>query len=94
MKSYIPYRDIRKRAKIMGLPVSLFALQMTSIIGSLLVIIFSFSIGLIVFMCSLNVKLYVVLIYLTKHPTAIHFKKKFPKTISTKKITQLFYNEN
>ncbi len=48
MKTFIPYKNIRKRAMILGLPLALFALQMISVIASLLLIIFSFSLGMIV----------------------------------------------
>jgi len=43
MKKFEVYKNIRKRAVIFGLPISLFALMMVSILVSLLVIIFSFS---------------------------------------------------
>ena len=43
MKKFIPYKNIRKRAMILGLPLSFFALQMISVIASLMLIIFSFS---------------------------------------------------
>jgi hypothetical protein len=48
MKKYEIYKNIRKRAVIMGLPISLFALMMTSIIGTLLLIIFSFRFTVII----------------------------------------------
>ena len=46
MKRYDVYRNMRKRAVIFGLPISLFALMMVSILASLLIIIFSFSFGI------------------------------------------------
>lgn len=84
MKRYEVYKDIRKRAVIMGLPISLFALMMLSIIGSLLVIIFSFSFTVIIAVFAFNGGLYVVLTQLTKYPYLLHFKRVFPQTISNK----------
>nr|WP_282081271.1 hypothetical protein [Aquimarina algiphila] len=85
MKKYEVYKDIRKRAVLMGLPISLFALMMTSVIGSLLFIIFSFSFLVIISVFILNGCLYVALTQLTKHPSLLHFKRIFPTTISNKK---------
>lgn len=94
MKKYEVYKDIRKRAVIMGLPISLFALMMTSVIGSLLLIIFSFSFLVIISVFLFNGGLYVVLTQLTKHPALLHFKKVSPKTISNKKQSLVHYEEN
>ncbi|MDC6367340.1 MULTISPECIES: hypothetical protein [Flavobacteriaceae] len=94
MKRYEIYKDIRKRAVIMGLPISLFALMMTSVIGSLLFIIFSFSFLVIISVFLFNGGLYVVLTQLTKHPSLLHFKKVFPIAISNKKQSLLHYEEN
>lgn len=94
MKKYEIYKDIRKRAVIMGLPISLFALMMTSVIGSLLLTIFSFSLTVIIAVFLFNGSLYVVLTQLTKHPALLHFKKVFPTTISNKRESQLQYEEN
>ncbi len=91
MKKYEVYKNIRKRAVIMGLPISLFALMMTSVIGSLLLIIFSFSFLVIICVFVVNATLYVALTHLTKNPALLHFKKVFPQTISNKKVTQLYY---
>lgn len=94
MKQFTPYKNIRKRAMIMGLPLSLFALQMISVIGSLLVIIFSFSLWVIVSVIVINVKLFALLLHITKRPGLLRFKKVFPKSISNKKNTKLSYEEN
>jgi len=75
----------------MGLPISLFALMMTSVIGSLLFIIFSFSFLVIISVFIFNGGLYVVLTQLTKHPALLYFKKVFPTTISNKRESQLQY---
>lgn len=91
MKSYQVYRNIRKRALIFGLPVSLFALQMLAVIGSLLVVIFSFSLFLVVGAIALNLSLYVILLKLTHQPHLLHFAKVFPAAISNKKTTTLNY---
>ncbi len=94
MKKFEIYKDIRKRAVIIGLPISLFALQMTSVIGSLLFIIFSFSFLVIISVFLFNGCLYVVLTQLTKYPALLHFKKVFPINISNKKQSQLYYEQD
>ena len=85
MKKYEVYKNIRKQAVIMGLPISLFALMMTAILGSLLFIIFSFSFAVIILVLVINIALYVALTHITKHPAFLHLKKVFPQTISNKK---------
>lgn len=85
MKKYEVYKNIRRRAVIMGLPISLFALLMICVIASLLFIIFSFSISVIIGAIVLNATLFVVLTQLHKNPALLHLKKVFPKTISNKK---------
>ncbi|ASV31515.1 MULTISPECIES: hypothetical protein [Flavobacteriaceae] len=91
MKRFEVYKNIRKRAVIMGLPISLFALMMTSVISSLLFIIFSFSFAVIVSVFLWNGTLYTVLAHLTKNPALMQIKKVFPQTISNKKQTNLYY---
>ncbi|RDY58920.1 hypothetical protein DX873_12935 [Flagellimonas nanhaiensis] len=94
MKKFEVYKNIRKRAVIMGLPVSLFALMMTSIIGSLLFIIFSFSFSIIIFVLVFNAALYIALTNIRRNPALLHFQKVFPSTISNKKESQLKYEED
>jgi len=91
MKKFEIYRNIRKRAVIMGLPISLFALLMTVVIGSLLFIIFSFSFAAIISIFLVNGVLYVVLTHITKNPALIHIKRVFPQTISNKKGSHFYY---
>ena len=85
MKRFEIYKNIRKRAVIMGLPIALFALMMTAVIGSLLFVIFSFSFSVIIVVFVFNAGLYVILTHVTKNPALFHFKKVFPKAISNKK---------
>lgn len=94
MKRFEVYKNIRKRAVIMGLPISLFALMMTSVIGSLLFIIFSFSFEVIVSVFLWNGALYTMQTHLAKYPALMHIKKVFPQTISNKKGSRLNYEEN
>ena len=94
MKRFEVYKNIRKRAVIMGLPISLFALMMTSVIGSLLLIIFSFSFSVIITVFVFNAGLYIVLTRISKNPALLYFKKVFPQTISNKNQSQLFYEED
>ncbi len=93
MKGYKVYRNIRKRALIFGLPVSLFALQMLGVIGSLLVVIFSFDLILVIGAVAVNLTLYFVLLKLTHQPHLLHFAKVFPSAISNKKTTALHYED-
>ena len=94
MKKFEVYKNIRKRAVIMGLPISLFALMMTVVIGSLLFIIFSFSFTVIISVFLLNGILYIALTHITKNPALMHIKRVFPQTISNKKGSRLHYEEN
>ncbi|WP_417372135.1 hypothetical protein [Gelidibacter japonicus] len=94
MKQYEPYRNIRKRAVIFGLPISLFALMMISVIASLLVIIFSFSFGIIVGIITFNVGLYIALIRITNNPQLFQFSNPFPRIISNKKPSSINYEED
>jgi type IV secretory pathway VirB3-like protein len=91
MKTFKIYKNIRKRAMIMGLPISLFALMMTAVIGSLLFIIFSFSFSTIVGVFLFNGILFIALTQVTKHPSLFHFIKVFPQTISNKKQSVIDY---
>ncbi|MEE1962038.1 hypothetical protein V1387_05020 [Allomuricauda taeanensis] len=91
MKKYEVYRNIRKRAMIMGLPISHFALMMVSVISSLLVIIFSFSFGVIVVLLVTNTFLYGVLVRWAKTPQLLSVQKVFPRIISNKKLSPLSY---
>ena len=89
MKTYRTYRNIRKQAMIMGLPISLFALQMVSVIGSLLIIIFSFHFSVIVGLLLFNALLYGALGRWVKKPIPIKVKNTFPSTISNKRLSPL-----
>lgn len=91
MKKYHIYRDIRKNAIIMGLPLSYFAMLMVSVIGSLLIIIFSFSPLLILLVVVFNVLLFGVLARIAKHAPVFRMLSVFPKTISNKRISPLVY---
>ena len=91
MKKYEVYRNIRQRAMIMGLPISLFALLMVSVIGSLLIIIFSFSLGVIVALLLFNALLYGALAQWVKNPQLLSLQKVFPNIISNKKLSPLSY---
>jgi type IV secretory pathway VirB3-like protein len=91
MKKYEVYRNIRKRAMIMGLPISLFALMMVSVIGSLLIIIFSFSFGVIVALLLTNALLLGALAQWVKNPQLLSIQKVFPKTISNKRLSPFDY---
>ncbi|MBO0356015.1 hypothetical protein J0656_18500 [Muricauda ruestringensis] len=94
MKRFEVYKNIRKGAVIMGLPISLFALMMTSVIGSLLFIIFSFSFAVIVSVFLWNGALYTMLTHLTKNPALMHINKVFPQTISNKRSSHLYYEKD
>ena len=86
MKQFEVYRNIRKRAMIMGLSISLFALMMVSIICSLLIIIFSFHFGVIVGLLLFNALFYGALVRWVKKPFHLKVQETFPKTISLKQL--------
>ncbi|MCM5663634.1 hypothetical protein NDQ75_11660 [Galbibacter mesophilus] len=94
MKRFKPYRDIRKQAMVLGLPLALFALQMVSVIASLLFIIFSFSLGAIVGVFIWNMALYIILSKLSKKSGPFHFQSVLPKYISNKKQSPLNYEDD
>jgi len=94
MRKYQVYRNIRKRALIWGLPISLFALLMISIIASLLVIIFSFGFNAIALVFIWNTGLYVGLTKLKTSPHLFYFRKVFPQSISNKKDNILNHVED
>ncbi|WP_036379012.1 hypothetical protein [Muricauda sp. MAR_2010_75] len=91
MKRFEVYRNIRKRAMIMGLSISLFALMMVSIIGSLLIIIFSFQFGVIVGLLLFNALLYGALLQWVKQPFQWRVVQTFPKNISLKQLNPIDY---
>ena len=93
MKRYEIYRNIRKKALIYGLPVPLFAVMMLSIIGSLLVIIFSFSLMIIIAGVLWNLVLYFILTRITASPQLLNLRKVFPILISNKRLTDLAYED-
>ncbi|MDG3582910.1 hypothetical protein [Galbibacter pacificus] len=83
MKQFAVYRNIRKGAVIMGLSISLFALMMASVIGSLLVIIFSFKLWIIISLFLFNGALYAGL--LNSACFSFTLRSRLPRTISNKK---------
>ncbi|UBZ08773.1 hypothetical protein LDL76_08685 [Salegentibacter mishustinae] len=94
MKSFEVYRNIRKRAMIWGLPVSLFALMMIAVVGSLLVIIFSFSLGAVISVFIFNCTLYISLTRLSSNPRIFQVSRVFPKAISVKRSSNLHYEQD
>ena len=94
MKTFEIYKNIRKRAMIMGLPISLFAVMMTAVIGSLLFIIFSFSFFAIIGILVCNAGLYIALTQMARNPALFYFQRVFPDTISNKKTSLLLYEQN
>ncbi|WP_026813333.1 hypothetical protein [Arenibacter certesii] len=94
MKKFDVYRNIRKRAVIFGLPISLFALIMVSIIVSLLVIIFSFSFRLIIVALIFNILLYITLIRVANNFRFQPIIKIFPDIISNKRNSGIDYEED
>jgi len=91
MRKYEVYKNIRKGAMIWGLPISLFAMMMLSILASLLVIIFSFSLVIIIIAMLWNTTLYIVLTKIARKVISLNFKTVFPKIISNKKDNLAHY---
>jgi len=94
MRSYEVYRNIRKGALIWGLPISLFALLMVSVVASLLIIIFSFSVLTIISLFIWNAGLFIGLNKMSSSNQLFNFRKVFPKSISNKKENILEYVED
>lgn len=78
----------------MGLPISLFALIMTSVIVSMILIIFSFSLSLIMATFVFNGLLFLGLSVYHNNPATFSMKKVFPHTISNKRKSVLIYEDN
>lgn len=91
MKTFEVYKNIRKRAVIFGLPISLFALMMVSVLASLLIIIFSFSFIMIIFIFIFNAAIYVALTRMANNPQLFQVATAFPKIISNKRNSGLDY---
>lgn len=94
MKKFEVYRNMRKTAIIFGLPLSLFAMMMVSIVASLLVIIFSFSFGIIIGVLSFNSALYIALTRITNNPQLFQLEGSFPNIISNRRNSGLYYEKN
>ncbi len=75
----------------MGLPISQFAIIMVSVIGSLLVIIFSFGLGVVVTAMVFNSILYGAMTQFAQRRSPIQLQKTFPNTISNKKTSPFNY---
>ncbi|MEM6813074.1 MAG: hypothetical protein AAF600_01625 [Bacteroidota bacterium] len=91
MKRFEVYRNMRKRAVIFGLPISLFALMMVSILASLLIIIFSFSFGIIIGLMVCHGGLYVILLRVANHPQLFQMGNPFPRIICNKRNSGFDY---
>ena len=85
MRKYEVYKNIRKGAMIWGLPISLFAIMMLSILASLLIIIFSFSLLVIIGAILLNGTMYIVLTKIASKAISLNLTRVFPRIISNKK---------
>lgn len=94
MKKFEVYKNIRKQAVIFGLPIALFALMMVAILASLLVIIFSFSFGMIIGVLIFNAVLYIALTHITNNPQLFQKANTFPKIISNKRNSGLDYGQD
>ncbi|WP_339629189.1 hypothetical protein [uncultured Maribacter sp.] len=94
MKKFEVYKNIRKRAVIFGLPISLFALMMVSILASLLIIIFSFSFVMIIAILIFNAGLYIALTRINQNPQLFQMAKAFPRIISNKRNSDFDYEQD
>ena len=94
MKKFEIYKNIRKQAVIFGLPISLFALMMVVILASLLIIIFSFSFGIIIGLLVFNAALYIALTRITHNPQIFQMTKAFPRIISNKRNYDYDYEQD
>tara|TARA_R110000764_G_C10921768_1_gene373965 strand:+ start:582 stop:785 length:204 start_codon:yes stop_codon:yes gene_type:complete len=67
---------------------------MVSILASLLVIIFSFSFGIIIGILVFNAALYVALTRINHNPQLFQMAKAFPKIISNKRNSGFDYEQD
>lgn len=79
---------------VLGLPLSYFALQMVSVIASLLVIIFSFGLGVIVCVIIWNCVVFIALSRLSSNHGLFDRGRVFPCSISNKRQSRLYYEED
>lgn len=86
MKQFTTYTAIRRKAQLLGLPLLFFAVQMISVIVSLLLIIFSFGVGLILGLLVLNISLYVGLLQYQQGKLHFSLGMVFPKELSNQHI--------
>ncbi|MDT0642200.1 hypothetical protein RM553_05075 [Zunongwangia sp. F363] len=86
MKRYTAYRDIRKEALIMGLPLLLFAVQIAVVVLSLLIAIFAFDFLVILGLISMNAGLYFSLLHYTRLTCKVIFIRVYPRLISNKPV--------
>jgi len=94
MKKFEVYKNIRKRAVIFGLSISLFALMMVSILVSLLIIIFSFSFWVIIGLLTFNACLYMALTRIAHNPQLFQRSNMFPEIISNKRNSGFKYEQD
>ena len=92
MKQFTTYTAIRRKAQLLGLPLLLFAVQLIAVIVSLLLIIFSFGMGLILGLLVLNVGLYVGLLQYQQGKLHFSLGTVFPKELSNQHI-RLWYEK-
>ncbi len=82
MKQFPTYKAIRKQAQLLGLPLLLFAIQVIVVVVSLLVIIFSFEVGIVLGALVLNVGLYMGLLAYAQGKLEFSLSRVFPKELS------------
>ena len=68
--------------------------MMMAVIGSLLVIIFSFGLSVLLSTIVFNILLFFSLSYFNNNPELLQLKKIFPHTISTKRQSHLYYENH
>lgn len=86
MKQFTTYTAIRQRAQLLGLPLLFFAVQLIAVIVSLLLMIFSFGVGLILGLLVLNVSLYVGLLQYQQGKLHFSLGTVFPRELSNQHI--------
>ena len=91
MRTYKVYRNIRIGALIWGLPISLFALLIISVVVSMLIIIFSFSTFMVIGLLLWNAGLYTGLIRIKSVLRLVQLQRVFPTSISNKKVNPISY---
>ena len=93
LKRYKPYRDIRVAAEIFGLRTKYFGVLMGGVVFGAFLLMFSFSLLMLIVVFFLMIGLYVFLLRINKRGLDVPIGSLFPKEISNRYISQYNYED-